>query len=58
LQETIIGEYHSGSRVNLEVDLIARYLERLLLGEQAAEGTPQSGGGITLGFLAEHGFMK
>lgn len=56
LQETIIGEYRSGSRVNLEVDLVARYLERLLQGEQAAAGSPQ--GGITLGFLAEHGFMK
>ncbi|HEY0635601.1 MAG TPA: riboflavin synthase [Gammaproteobacteria bacterium] len=57
LQETIIGDYRCGSRVNLEVDLIARYLERLLLGEQAADSKAQ-GGGITLGFLAEHGFMK
>jgi riboflavin synthase, alpha subunit len=28
LQETIIGDYRPGTRVNLEVDLIARYLER------------------------------
>ena len=29
LEQTLFGEYRSGSRVNLEVDLIARYLERL-----------------------------
>ena len=37
LQETIIGGYVSGRRVNLEVDLLARYLERLLLGDAAAQ---------------------
>lgn len=54
LHETTIGDYRSGTRVNLEVDIIARYLERLLLGEKAAE--PDSG--ITETFLAEHGFLK
>lgn len=55
IQETIIGDYRPGSRVNLEVDLIARYLERLLLGDQAAN--PKASG-LTLQFLAEHGFVK
>jgi riboflavin synthase len=55
LTETIIGGYGPGTRVNLEVDLIARYLERLLLGERAAE--PKSGG-IDEAFLARHGFLK
>lgn len=55
IQETIIGDYQPGGHLNLEVDLIARYLERLLLGEQAA--TPQTPG-MTLDFLAEHGFAK
>ena len=36
LQETIMGSYEVGSEVNLEVDLIARYLERLVLGDRAA----------------------
>jgi riboflavin synthase len=31
LRATTIGEYQIGRRVNLEVDIIARYLERLLL---------------------------
>jgi riboflavin synthase len=56
LQETIIGDYREGGKVNLEVDLIARYLERLLLGDRAAR--PHGGTGITEAFLADHGFMK
>ncbi len=36
LEETIMGNYQAGAEVNLEVDLIARYLERLLLGDKAA----------------------
>lgn len=54
LAETTLDEYRPGRRVNLEVDLIARYLERLLLGDAAAEG----GQGITLDFLRAHGFVK
>ena len=30
LEQTILGDYHPGTRVNLEVDIIARYLERLV----------------------------
>lgn len=52
--ETIITDYTTGSRVNLEVDVVARYLERLLQAGQGA--TPSSG--ITLATLAENGFMK
>ncbi len=53
LQETTMADFRPGRRVNLEVDIIARYLERLLLGERAA-GTD---GGITEAFLADHGFL-
>jgi len=31
LEHTIASEYEEGSEVNLEVDLFARYLERLLV---------------------------
>lgn len=54
LQETIMDHYQPGHKVNLEVDLIARYLERLILGDKAA----QPGTNITEAFLAEHGFIK
>ena len=54
LRETIFAEYRAGTRVNLEVDLIARYLERLLLGERAAEPTAS---GVTRELLARHGYL-
>ncbi len=52
--QTLIGHYRPGSRVNLEVDLIARYLERLLLGE--AESPATAGSGVTLELLQRSGF--
>ncbi|MCR6652491.1 MAG: riboflavin synthase [Cellvibrionaceae bacterium] len=55
LKETVIQHYQVGTRVNLEVDVIARYLERLLMGDKAAQ--PDSSG-ITAAFLAENGFYK
>jgi riboflavin synthase len=55
LDETIIVHYQAGTRVNLEADLIARYLERLLLGDRAAE--PKAGV-VTLELLAAHGFLR
>ncbi len=58
LQETIMGRYRSGSKVNLEVDVIARYLERLLLGDKAAESGHSSVGGVTMDLLAENGFLR
>jgi riboflavin synthase len=33
---TVISDYQVGSKVNLEVDLIARYLERLTATDQAS----------------------
>ena len=36
LKETIMNSYQAGTLVNLEVDIIARYCERLLLGDKAA----------------------
>ena len=53
--ETIFGEYKPGSQVNLEVDVIARYLERLMLGDAAAD--PQ-GNGVSMATLAENGFLR
>ena len=54
LAETTMEEFQTGRKVNLEVDLLARYLERLLLGEKAA----YSAGGVTEELLANAGFIK
>ena len=34
-EETVFSEYQTGSSVNLEVDVIARYLERLMQYDQS-----------------------
>ena len=54
LKETTLGTTEMGDAVNLEVDLLARYLERLLLGERAAE--PKSG--VTMDLLKDSGFIS
>ena len=54
LAETTIEDYQPGRKVNLEVDLLARYLERLLLGDKAACST----GSITEELLANSGFIQ
>jgi len=56
VSETNIADWAPGVRLNLEVDILARYLERLLLGDRAAQSQAASAGGITLSFLAENGY--
>lgn len=53
--ETTVDEWQTGVKVNLEVDVIARYLERLLLGDKAAQSTQSS---ITMEMLAKNGFLR
>ncbi|NKB35131.1 MAG: riboflavin synthase [Pseudomonadales bacterium] len=48
---TIIGDYQVDQKVNLEVDLVARYLERLMQGEDAAKPAV-----LDREFLKAHGF--
>lgn len=55
MAETVFADYRAGARVNLEVDVIARYLERLMLGEAAAH-SGSAEGGITREYLAQQGF--
>ncbi|WP_394496356.1 riboflavin synthase [Shewanella sp. ENK2] len=53
-EETTLLALQAGSKVNIEVDLIARYLERLM----NAEKVTKSEGGITMEMLANAGFMR
>lgn len=50
---TTLGTYQAGHPVNLEVDLVARYLERLLQGDTAG-----STGGVSEALLRRNGFLK
>ncbi len=52
LKETTLSDTAVGSKVNLEVDLLARYMERLMKGEAAAHPSNQ----VTLELLQQSGF--
>jgi riboflavin synthase len=54
LAETTMDEFQPGRTFNLEVDIIARYLERLLLGETAAEDRAP---GVSRELLQRCGFI-
>jgi riboflavin synthase len=47
---TVIGEYERGTAVNIEVDMLARYLERLVQSD--------AGSGVDLVFLRKHGYAR
>ncbi|OOF28024.1 riboflavin synthase [Salinivibrio proteolyticus] len=55
-EQTTIQTFAPGRKVNIEVDVIARYLERLMLGDKAAEPTQSTG--VSLDTLARSGFLK
>lgn len=53
---TIIYQYQKGQTAHLEVDLIARYTERLLDAKFNSVTSSQSN--IDLAFLSDHGFLR
>jgi len=54
-KETIIDTWKVGTEVNVEVDVVARYLERLLMG--GGEGLTNKTEGVTEALLAKRGFL-
>jgi len=55
LEATTMQAFQPGREVNLEVDLVARYLERLMLGDAAAEIPTAK---LDKAFLSKHGFIE
>ena len=53
VEQTIIANYKEGSLVNIEVDIIARYLEQLMQAKTAPLSSK-----IDTSFLAANGFIK
>lgn len=56
LAVTTLGELKPGDRVNIEVDIIGKYVEKMMT-EKSSDGAGK-GSKINSAFLAEHGFMK
>ncbi|MGL5359052.1 MAG: riboflavin synthase [Shewanella sp.] len=52
--ETTLIALQAGDKVNIEVDLVARYLERLMSFDSAKTGQ----GGVTMEMLARAGFVR
>lgn len=55
LAVTTLGELKPGDMVNVEVDIIGKYVEKLLMDKSA---NPDAGSRINAAFLAEHGFLR
>lgn len=55
LKETILQYKKEGSAVNLECDMVGKYIEKLA-GLREARPDNKSGSGLTRAFLAENGF--
>lgn len=55
-EKTLLDGRAPGSAVNIEVDLLAKYVARLL-GKPGVDGEVPDGGGVTLERLAEEGFL-
>jgi riboflavin synthase len=51
-RETTLGDLKKGDRVNLEVDVLAKYVERLMQHEKAAAAP----GDLTMEYLIEQGY--
>ncbi|UCD65778.1 MAG: riboflavin synthase [Deltaproteobacteria bacterium] len=56
LDVTLMGTLREGDTVNIEVDLIGKYVEKMLQAEQ--DDPEKQQGGINPEFLAKHGFIK
>lgn len=55
IQETTLGEKREGDRVNVECDILGKYVEKFLRGNRSPEG--DAANGITEDLLKEHGFL-
>ncbi len=53
MQITTLGTLEKGSKVNIEVDVVGKYIEKLMMAKDGDKPSSR----IDSGFLAEHGFL-
>ncbi len=60
LRTTPMNQYNPGRRVNLELDMIGKYVEKLLTPKETVQGgvVIEPGGRLNQDFLAQHGFIS
>lgn len=56
-QMTTIEALQVGEEVNIETDLIGKYVERIVRGRTGTPASPKDEGSIDIGFLQRHGFL-
>jgi riboflavin synthase len=57
LGETTVGELKTGDAVNVETDLLGKYVEKMLQGFLNTTRTPDGSNRIDATFLQKHGFL-
>ena len=56
-RETTVGDLKPGDAVNIETDIIGKYVERMLGGRKEPEEIPEKRSRIDADFLRTHGFL-
>lgn len=57
LKVTSLNELNRGAKANIEVDIIGKYVEKMLQPGDSKDGQKTSNSGINPAFLAENGFL-
>lgn len=58
LAQTVLQHKQPGEKINIEYDLLGKYIERLLLQRTGETGDGERpGGGVTMEFLSRNGFV-
>lgn len=57
LAQTVLQRKHAGDEVNLEADVLGKYIEKLLLSRNPEPTAPGKSSRLTEAFLSENGFL-
>lgn len=57
LAQTVLQRKHAGDEVNLEADVLGKYIEKLLLSRNPDPAAPGKSSRLTEAFLSENGFL-
>jgi riboflavin synthase len=54
---SIVGSKKVGEKVNLETDVVGKYIEKLITGKNSSSGTESKEEGVSMDFLRSNGFL-
>ena len=56
-ENTTLRDRHAGDTVNIETDILGKYVERLLGGHMAGVEPARVGGGVSMDLLSRSGYL-